>query len=189
MPSVGIIDYAKETKVDDKIEVVGLCCTAHDMTRYYNRARIVGPISWELRFIRAGLADVVVLDEQCIRTDVYDEAGKVNAPVIAASEKNCMGFKNRTNDPADEIVADLVSGKVKGVLILDPEKVGEVAVRVAQQVAPIRKRKNVLPSIEELTTNRKDLHTMQELSTQLPTRLRNSSSHQSSSRRRHITTN
>ena len=141
----------KTHKVDDKIEVVGLCCTAHDMTRYYNRARIVGPISWELRFIRAGLADVVVLDEQCIRTDVYDEAAKVNAPVIAASEKNCMGFKNRTNDPADEIVADLVSGKVKGVLILDPEKVGEVAVRVAQKVAPIRKRKNVLPSVEEIT--------------------------------------
>jgi len=121
------------------------------MTRYYDRARVVGPISWELRFVRAGLADVVVLDEQCIRTDIYDEAAKVNAPVIAASEKNCMGFKNRTNDPADEIVADLVSGKVKGVLILDPEKVGEVAVRVAQKVAPIRKRKNVLPSMEEIT--------------------------------------
>jgi acetyl-CoA decarbonylase/synthase complex subunit alpha len=151
VPSVGIIDYAKDHKVDDQIEVVGLCCTSHDMTRYYQRARIVGPISWELRFIRAGLADVVVLDEQCIRTDVYDEAGKVNAPVIAASEKNCMGFKNRTNDPADEIVDDLVSGKVKGVLILDPDKVGEVAVRVAQKVAPTRKRKTSLPSVEEIT--------------------------------------
>jgi len=150
VPSIAIIDYAKEKKVDENIEVVGLCCTAHDMTRYYNRARIVGPISWELRFVRAGLADVVVLDEQCIRTDISDEAAKVDAPVIAASEKNCVGFKNRTNDPADEIVADLVSRKVPGVLILDPEKVGEVAVRVAQQVAPIRKRKNVLPSIEEI---------------------------------------
>ena len=85
-----------------------------------------------------------------------------------------MGFKNRTNDPADEIVADLVSGKVKGVLILDPEKVGEVAVRVAQKVAPIRKRKNVLPSLEELKANRKDLHTMQVMSTKLSTRPCNS---------------
>src|SRR5208337_4276096 len=152
IPSVGIIDYAKDNKVDDKIEVVGLCCTAHDITRYYNRGKIVGPISWQLRFIRAGFADVVVLDEQCVRTDAFDEARKVHAPVIAASEKNCMGFKNRTNDPADEIVADLVSGKVKGVLILDPEKVGEVAVRVAQKVAPIRKRKTSLPTIEEITT-------------------------------------
>ena len=106
---------------------------------------------------------MVVLDEQCIRTDVYDEAGKVNAPVIAASEKNCMGFKNRTNDPADEIVADLVSGKVKGVLILDPEKVGEVAVRVAQQVAPIRKKKERSSKHRRNYTNRQDLYTMQEL--------------------------
>jgi len=150
IPSVGIIDYAKDHKVDDKIEVVGLCCTAHDITRYYNRGRIIGPISWQLRFVRGGFADVVVLDEQCVRTDVFDEAQKVHAPVIAASEKNCMGFKNRTDDPADEIVDDLVSGKVPGVLILDPEKVGEVAVRVAQQVAPIRKKMKNLPSIDEI---------------------------------------
>ena len=150
LPSVGIIDYAKDNKVDDKVEIVGLCCTAHDMTRYYNRAKVIGPISWQLRFVRAGLADVVVLDEQCVRTDIFDEASKVHAPVIAASEKNCMGFKNRTNDPADEIVADLVSGKAQGVLILDPEKVGEVAVRVAQQVAPIRKKMQNLPSLDEV---------------------------------------
>ena len=150
IPSVGIIDYAKENKVDDKVEVVGLCCTAHDITRYYNRGKIVGPISWQLRFIRGGFADVVVLDEQCVRADAFDEARKVHAPVIAASEKNCMGFKNRTNDPADEIVADLVSGKEAGVLILDPEKVGEVAVRVAQKIAPIRKKMKNLPEIEEI---------------------------------------
>ena len=150
VPSVGIIDYMKDSKLDDKMEVVGLCCTAFDNTRYYDKAKIVGPISWQLRFIRGGFADVVVLDEQCVRTDCYDEAQKVRAPVIAASEKNCVGFKDRTNDPADEIVADLVSGKVAGVLILDPEKVGEVAVKVAKQVAPIRKKMKNLPSLDEI---------------------------------------
>jgi anaerobic carbon-monoxide dehydrogenase, CODH/ACS complex subunit alpha len=150
IPSVGIIDYMKDNNIADKLEVVGLCCTAHDITRYFNRGRIVGPISWQLRFIRGGFADVVVLDEQCVRTDAFDEARKVHTPVIAASEKNCMGFKNRTDDDADAIVADLVSGKVPGVLILDPEKVGEVAVRVAQQVAPVRKKLKNLPTLEEL---------------------------------------
>jgi acetyl-CoA decarbonylase/synthase complex subunit alpha len=150
VPSVGIIDYMKENKLDDKMEVVGLCCTAFDNTRYYDRAKIVGPISWQLRFVRGGYADVVVLDEQCVRTDMFNEAERVKAPVIAASEKNCMGFKDRTNDPADEIVADLVSGKVPGVLILDPEKVGEVAVKVAKQIAPIRKKMKVLPNIDEI---------------------------------------
>jgi acetyl-CoA decarbonylase/synthase complex subunit alpha len=64
VPSVGIIDYMQDTGVADNIEVVGLCCTAIDNTRYYDRGKIVGPISWQLRFIRSGFADVVVLDEQ-----------------------------------------------------------------------------------------------------------------------------
>jgi acetyl-CoA decarbonylase/synthase complex subunit alpha len=156
IPSVGIIDYAKDHKLDDKIEVVGLCCTAHDITRYYNRGRIVGPISWQLRFIRGGFADVVVLDEQCVRTDAFDEARRVHAPVIAASEKNCMGFRNRTDDDADAIVDDLVSGKEAGVLILDPELVGEVAVRVAQKIAPIRKKLKNLPELPELIAQAKN---------------------------------
>jgi anaerobic carbon-monoxide dehydrogenase, CODH/ACS complex subunit alpha len=155
IPSVGIIDYMVDNKLADKLEVVGLCCTAFDNTRYYSKAKIVGPISWQLRFVRGGFADVVVLDEQCVRTDMFDEARKVHAPVIAASEKNCMGFKNRTDDDADAIVADLVSGKVQGVLILDPELVGEVAVRVAMQVAPIRKKLKNLPTLEELVKDAK----------------------------------
>ena len=150
VPSVGIIDYMKANKLDNQLEVVGLCCTAIDNSRYYDRAKVVGPISWELRVIRSGLVDVLVLDEQCVRTDCSLEAERVNAPVIAASEKNCVGYKNRTNDPVDEIVNDLVSKKVPGVLILDPEKVGEVAVRVAQKIAPMRKKMSSLPSIEEI---------------------------------------
>jgi acetyl-CoA decarbonylase/synthase complex subunit alpha len=150
VPSVGIIDYMKDKKLDSQMEVVGLCCTAIDNSRYYDRAKIVGPISWELRAIRGGFADVVVLDEQCVRTDCSIEAERVHAPVIAASEKNCIGYEDRTNDPADEIVMDLVSGKVPGVLILDPEKVGEVAVKVARQVAPLRKKMKVLPEIEQI---------------------------------------
>jgi anaerobic carbon-monoxide dehydrogenase, CODH/ACS complex subunit alpha len=104
IPSVGVIDYLNDHGLGGKLEVVGLCCTAHDITRYSKEGKIVGPISWQLRFIRGGYADVVILDEQCVRTDALDEASRVKAPVIAASEKNCMGLKNRTNDPVDEIV-------------------------------------------------------------------------------------
>ncbi|HLE74885.1 MAG TPA: CO dehydrogenase/acetyl-CoA synthase complex subunit alpha [Candidatus Bathyarchaeia archaeon] len=150
VPSVGIIDYMKENDLEEKLEVCGLCCTAHDITRYWNRGKIVGPISWQLRFIRSGAPDVVVLDEQCVRTDAFDEAQRLKMPVIAASEKNCMGLPNRTNDPADEIVEDLVSGKTPGVLILDPDKVGEVAVRVALKVAPLRKKFKALPEAKEI---------------------------------------
>ncbi|MEM0313412.1 MAG: CO dehydrogenase/acetyl-CoA synthase complex subunit alpha [Candidatus Bathyarchaeia archaeon] len=156
VPAVGIIDYLKESGLDGQVEVCGLCCTAHDITRYYKNGKIVGPISWQLRFIRSGVPDVVVLDEQCIRTDSFYEAQKIKAPVIVTSEKNCMGLPNRTNDPVDAIVEDLVSGKAPGVLILDPEKVGEVTVKVALKVAPLRKKFKSLPEVEEVLQRVKD---------------------------------
>jgi acetyl-CoA decarbonylase/synthase complex subunit alpha len=156
VPSVGIVDYIRENGLDGEVEVCGLCCTAHDTTRYYNRAKIVGPISWQLRFIRSGVPDVVVLDEQCIRTDALYEAQSVKAIVITASEKNCMGLPNRTNDSADAIVEDLLSGKIPGALILDPEKVGEVAVKAALKVAPLRKKFKAIPEVDDVVQKAKE---------------------------------
>ena len=148
--SVGIIDYLTDKGLLGKVEVVGICCTAHDITRYSSMAKIVGPISWQLRYIRSGLADLIVVDEQCIRADALVEAIKVKAPVIASSPKNCLGLKNRGESPSKEIVSDLVKGEVPGVLLLDPDKVGEVAVETVMVVAPKRKKFNVIPEVEEI---------------------------------------
>ncbi len=148
--SVGIIDYLTDKGLLGKVEVVGICCTAHDITRYSRMAKIVGPISWQLRYIRSGLADLIVVDEQCIRADTLVEAEKVKVPVIASSSKNCLGLKNRTKSPSKEIVSDLLGEKVPGVLILDTDKVGEVAVETVMAVAPKRKRFKVIPKIEEI---------------------------------------
>lgn len=156
VPSVGIIDYIRDNGLDDQVEVCGICCSAHDAARYYKRAKIIGPISWQLRFIRSGLPDVIVLDEQCIRADAFSEAQRIKAPVIVASEKNCMGLPNRTNDPVDVIVDDLVGGKVPGALILDSEKVGEVVTKVALKVAPLRKKFKAIPEAEEVIQKAKE---------------------------------
>jgi len=150
VPATGIVDYLKENGLYGEVEVCGLCCTAHDVTRYSPKAKIVGPISWQLRFIRSGLPDIVILDEQCVRTDSLLEAQKIKAPVIVTSEKNCMGLLNRTKAPVDATVTELVEGKVPGVLILDPEKVGEVAVRTAVKVAPTRKKFKAVPNVEDI---------------------------------------
>jgi len=139
-PAVAIIDYLARENLTDQVEVTGICCTSVDATRYSPRAKIVGPMSWQLRYIRSGIPDVIVVDEQCVRTDAFDEAAAVGTPFIATSDKNCMGLADRTRDPADAIVADLTSGRAKGALILEPEKVGEVAVRVARAVMPARRK-------------------------------------------------
>ncbi len=154
--SVGIIDYLTDKGLLGKVEVVGICCTAHDITRYSRMAKIVGPISWQLRYIRSGLADLIVVDEQCIRADTLAEAQKVKVPVIASSPKNCLGLENRTKSPSKEAISDLVEGKVPGVLILDPDKVGEVAVETVMAVAPRRKKFKVIPEIEEIIAAAKE---------------------------------
>jgi len=155
--AVGIIDYLTGKGMYNAVEVVGICCTAIDMTRYSpSMAKIVGPISWQLRFIRSGLPDLIVVDEQCIRADTIVEAQKIKTPVIASSPKNCLGLENRTESPAKETISDLVEGKVPGVLILDPEKVGEVAVETVMAVAPKRKKFNVIPEVEEITKAAKE---------------------------------
>jgi len=144
-PSVEITDYMRDHGLEDAIDLAGICCTALDLTRYNNQAKIVGPLSHQIRFIRYGGADVIVIDEQCVRTDVVIEAEKVHAPVIATSCKNFQGLPDRTNDPIDSIVGDIINGKSTGAAILDPVKAGEVAVRLATVMFPKRKKFRAIP--------------------------------------------
>jgi acetyl-CoA decarbonylase/synthase complex subunit alpha len=148
--SVGIIDYMTEKGLLGKVEVVGICCTAHDLTRYSSSAKVIGPISWQLRYIRSGLADLIVVDEQCIRADTLVEAQKIKAPVIATSSQNCLGLENRTKSSSGDIISDLQTGKAPGALILNTDKIGEVAVETVMAVAPERKKFKATPEIEEI---------------------------------------
>ncbi|MDD1666130.1 MAG: 4Fe-4S dicluster domain-containing protein, partial [Methanomicrobiales archaeon] len=136
----------REKGLGDRIELCGICCTALDLTRYNPGARIVGALSQQLRFIRSGVADVIVVDEQCIRSDVLAEAVKTGAPLIVTNAKNLQGLPDRTRDDPDEIVRSLVEGREPGAAILDPARVGEVAVRVAMELFPRRKGARVPPS-------------------------------------------
>ncbi|MBS7620384.1 CO dehydrogenase/acetyl-CoA synthase complex subunit epsilon, partial [Candidatus Bathyarchaeota archaeon] len=150
LPSVDIIDYLMENNLFGEVEVGGLCCTAHDNSRYNKRAKIIGPISWQLRFIRSGIPDLVVVDEQCLRTDILEEAKKIKIPVIATSEKSMLGLPDRTKDDPDKIVDDLVVENHPGVLIINPRKVGEVAVKTAIKIHKNRKNIKKL-SVEEIS--------------------------------------
>ena len=149
-PAVEIYEYMKRNGLENDVELCGICCTAIDITRHTQKAKIVGPLSHQLRFVRSGVADVIVVDEQCIRTDILNEAMKVNAVLISTHYKNFQGLPNRTNDPTDEIVNDLVSGKTPGVCILNSEKAGEVAVRVAVAIAPKRRKMGIIPEDSQI---------------------------------------
>ncbi|MHA2007861.1 MAG: CO dehydrogenase/acetyl-CoA synthase complex subunit alpha, partial [Promethearchaeota archaeon] len=144
-PGVELVDYIREKGYESQIDVGAICCTSHDLTRYYDGAKIIGSYSRQLTYIRSGLADVVMVDEQCVVLQTYEEAQKTNTPYITTNEKIMGGLPDRTGDPVNEIVDDLVSGKLNGVLILDPIKAGAVAAETAIKIKPIRKGKSGVP--------------------------------------------
>jgi acetyl-CoA decarbonylase/synthase complex subunit alpha len=147
-----VIDYLDEHDLWDEIEIGGLCCTAHDMTRKNPRTKMIGSLAKELRYIRSGIPDVIVVDSQCVRADVFKEASRLRIPVIACNEQIMYGLKDRTDDNVEDIIKDLVSGREKGVVLLDFAKVGEVAVKVAQTVHPLRREQGItaIPTDEEM---------------------------------------
>ncbi|MEJ2739313.1 MAG: CO dehydrogenase/acetyl-CoA synthase complex subunit alpha [Dehalococcoidia bacterium] len=141
--AIPIVDYINEHGLEDKVEVVGLCCTALEVTRRSNQAKVIGPLSRELFFVRTGLADVIVTDEQCIRTDMPLEAAKVGTALIATSDKAAYGLKNVGKKSVADILATMREGK--HVFILDPDKAAEIAVKMAMELAPKRKKELVKP--------------------------------------------
>ncbi len=150
-PAADIGVYLTENDLEDKVELGGICCTSIDTTRVYNKAKVVSALGRQLRVLRAGIADVVVIDEQCIRADVLELCQHTHSPMIATNDKAMHGLENRTDDDPDKIVDDLVSGRVPGVIILEPDQVGEVAVRTALQVDKKRKALSYILSDAEFT--------------------------------------
>ena len=142
--AVPIVDYINEHGLQDKVEVGGICCTALEVTRYSERAKIVGPLSRQLYFVKTGFADVIVTDEQCIRTDIPQQAAKVGSAFIATTDKASYGLEDVTKKEADGIIRDMVD-QGKQMLIFDPDKAAEVAVKVALELAPKRKKELVTP--------------------------------------------
>ncbi len=130
-PAVNIADYIENNGLEDEVDLGGICCTANDMTRYYQKAKIVSALSRQLKVIRAGLADVIVIDEQCIRADILYHTKKLGIPVICTNEKAMHALPDMTAKDPKEIVKYLLDGN-PGCVILDPLKVGEVAVEVAR---------------------------------------------------------
>lgn len=137
--STTVIDYLRENNLYDKLEVAGICCTALETTRYSDRAKVIGPLSRELFFIKSGIADVVLTDEQCIRVDTPQQASAVGSRVIATLDKAMYGLEDVTDKDTDEIVKRMVENK-ENFAILEPKKVAQVAAEVAVKIAPQRRK-------------------------------------------------
>jgi acetyl-CoA decarbonylase/synthase complex subunit alpha len=144
--SNAVIDYLQAHDLMDQVEVGGICCTALDTTRYSDRARVIGPLSRQRFYVRSGVADVVLTDEQCVWVDMPQEAAAAGSALIAASDKAAYGLEDVTGRDTDQIVLDIIDHD-RQVLILDPDQAAETAVRVA--LAKRDQRQKILVTAEE----------------------------------------
>ncbi len=131
-----IMHLLEERGGRDEIEVCGLCCAASDAARHSHDFKIIGNQSSQLAFIRAGIADVVILDTQCIRADVVQEADRVGSLVIATTQETSLGLEDLTEMPLDEASEHIIENGTG--IVLDKKKAAEVAITIG-----IRSRQEV----------------------------------------------
>ena len=190
--------YAEENGLWDKVDIGGVCCTAHDLNRIGlgkgeakvpagigTKPKVAGAIGWWRKMVRSGVMDCVMVDEQCVWCDVLADSQKRKIPVIATTDKIMLGLVDRTNDSIDAIVDDLVSFKVPGVAILDPTKAGIVGIKTAIAVKPKRAEANIQNLITEAQFQEGMKSTLQRLRLRLPAPHQNQQGHRGRSKGRH----
>ncbi|MHC1566420.1 MAG: 4Fe-4S dicluster domain-containing protein [Candidatus Syntropharchaeia archaeon] len=146
LPGIETIDYVREK--GEEVQICGVGPAGLDLGRYYEGTKNLGSALKILKVIRCGIPDVIVLGDVCINLNVREEAEKAGIPVISSSPKLCMGYEDRTEEDISKIVSNLVEGTEKGIIILDPKKVAEVAVLTSKKISETRK-KDILPKISE----------------------------------------
>lgn len=142
-PGAETIDFLEKEGLYGQVEVAGICCTAHDLARYRSGAKIIGPLSKQLMFVKSGVTDVMIVDQECVRADIVEEAQKVGTRVITTIDQICAGLPDMTSTSAESVIEQLTSGKQRAVLVRDPVKVAQIAVKTALSIAPARRRQAV----------------------------------------------
>ncbi len=99
-----MIDHLMKAGIYDQVEVTGICCTAIDNTRYSDKTKIIGPLSKQLFFLKTGIADLIITDEQCVRCDIPEVAKEMGSALIATSDKISYGLDDVTHKEVDEII-------------------------------------------------------------------------------------
>src|SRR3989338_2080205 len=108
--------------------------------------KIAGNQRDQLKFIKSGIANVIVLDSQCIRTDILHHASKMGIPVVATNPECSLGLPDRTGDKTEKIVDDLISQREAGVLIFDKKKIAQVAAETSIKRIKIPNSKFQIPN-------------------------------------------
>lgn len=141
--AICLVDYLRQSGLENKIEVVGVGPVAHDLVRYSPRAKIAGPLSRLLFFLRCGIADVVMCGGGNMLTDIASETLSAGAAFIATDAAAARDLEDLSAKNTEEILIDLQQGK--GILLQDCRKASAVAAEAALKLSATRKRARLQP--------------------------------------------
>lgn len=122
-----IVHILEEKGLD--VDIGALCCAASDLSRHYSGARLIGNQADQLDFIKSGIADVIILDAQCIRPDVINLARKAGSLIIATSPETALGLKDLTGYSSEKVI-EILSSERAGI-IFDKKKAADIAINSA----------------------------------------------------------
>ena len=136
--AICLVDYLRQSGLENKIEVVGIGPVAHDLVRYRPRAKIAGTLSSLPFFLRRGIADVVMCGGGNMLTDIAAETMATGAAFIATDAGAAYGLEDLSVRNTEEILIELL--REKGILLPDPTKAAAVAVEAALKLSMSRRR-------------------------------------------------
>ena len=139
--AVCLIDYIRQSGLENKIEVVGIGPVAHDLVRYCPMAKIAGTLSSLPFFLRSGISDVVMCGGGNALTDIAAETLATGAAFIATDAGAAYGLEDLSVRNTEEILIELL--REKGILLPDSTKAAAVAVEAALKLSASRSK--VLP--------------------------------------------
>ncbi len=139
--AICLVNFLRNSNLTGNIEIAGIGPVAHDLVRMSADARIAGPLSRLLFFLRCRIADVVLFGGGILLTDIVTEAVNNGARLIATDARAVSGLVDLSNEDSEKIISNLE--KDKAALVLQPDKAVAVAVEVALSLSS-RRKKNIL---------------------------------------------
>ncbi|KAF5433100.1 acetyl-CoA decarbonylase/synthase complex subunit alpha [Candidatus Methanophagaceae archaeon] len=142
LPAWFAVEHVKRETLEDAIEICGVGAVGHDIPRFYKRGKVITSGVKARKVIRAGIPDVVVVNELCTGFDVLAEAKRVDTKVIASGYTTMESLEDRSDDSVEDVLAAIIDSDLPGVRISSPEKAGELAVKLATVLKERGKRQD-----------------------------------------------
>lgn len=129
-----------------EVELCGVGKAAQKLPRLYDEARALGIASDLLKFIRLGIPDLILLDENCTALDVVKEAREQNISLLLTSARAHSLVPDLTREPLEAIVAHLGDHSPGTAVVTDPRKAALAALALRGKLQRERKGLGFTPA-------------------------------------------